>query len=186
MPAGDVPGVGVPAVHLLAVDVPVVDAPATRTRRLRAGFVALGIAAVMALVGCTAAPEAPAPAASPSASASALPTAAPAPALDPTGDATANLAYFDATNRALLAGTPTPTGREIIDTLVAAGFTKADMEVSPDVTVGNEAAGSIQFSVRLGSTCLIGQTGEAGYNALASPLLGTGKCLIGKTRTIDW
>jgi ABC-type transport system substrate-binding protein len=162
--------------------------PAGHVRRSRAGLVLAGVAAALVLVGCTSAPEAPAPAASssPSAPASAAPTAAPAPTLDPAGDATANLAFFDATNRALLAGTPTPSGREIIDTLVAAGFVKADMEVSPDVTVGNEAAGSIQFSVRLGATCLVGQTGEAGYNALAAPVLGTGKCLVGTTRAIDW
>jgi hypothetical protein len=60
------------------------------------------------------------------------------------------------------------------------------MEVTPDVTVGSEAAETIQFSVRANGSCLIGQTGAAGYNALAAPLLGTGKCLVGKTRTIDF
>jgi hypothetical protein len=80
----------------------------------------------------------------------------------------------------------TPNGQQLVENLVAAGFAKADMEITPDATIGKEAAGSIQFSVRINGSCLVGQTGEAGYNALAAPLLGTGKCLVGTTRTIDF
>jgi hypothetical protein len=144
------------------------------------------LATSLALSACTAGAVDPAPRPTASASSSATPTAPPAPELDPTGDAADNLAYFDSVNRALLAATPQPNGQQIVDNLVAAGFAKADMEITPDVTIGKEAAESIQFSVRIGGSCLIGQTGGAGYNAMAAPLLGTGKCLIGTTRTIDW
>jgi hypothetical protein len=140
------------------------------------------LAASLALSACTAA----AVESTPRPTASASSSATPVPELDPTGDAADNLAFFDSVNRALLATTPQPNGRQIVDNLVAAGFAKADMEITPDVTIGKEAAESIQFSVRIGDSCLIGQTGGAGYNAVAAPLLGTGKCLIGTTRTIDW
>ena len=147
----------------------------------------LAAAALVALAGCTSAPDVE-PTAKPSASASAspTPTAAPDPVLIPTGDATANLPFFDFVNRNLLATVPTPNGQQIVENLVGAGFAKADMEITPDTTVGKEAAGSIQFSVRVNGSCLVGQTGEAGYNAVAGPLLGTGKCLVGTTRTIDF
>jgi hypothetical protein len=140
---------------------------------------------VLVLAGCTPeVEETPPPA--PSASATPTETAAPAPVLDPAGDATANLAYFDMVNRALLATTPLPSGQQSIENLVAAGFAKADMEVSSDTTLDGDAADAIQFSVRINGSCLVGQTGNSGYNAIAAPLLGTGKCLIGKTRTIDF
>lgn len=159
-----------------------------QTGRARAGMVAAttAVVALLLLSGCT--PEAEPPVTGPVNSSSPEPTAsdAPDPVLDPAGDATANLAYFDFVNRALQETSPTPTGEQTIANLVATGFVKGDMEITPDATVGGEAAESIQFSVRINDTCLIGQTGGAGYNALAAPVLGTGKCLIGKTRAIDF
>ena len=160
-----------------------------RTGRSRAsvfGAFSVGALLVFALAACTGAPGDEPTRASASPSASATPTPAPDAVLIPTGDAEANLPYFDLVNRRLLAKVPTPNGQQLIENLVTAGFAKADMEVTPDTTVGDEAAGSIQFSVRANGTCLIGQTGEAGYNAVAAPLLGTGKCLVGNTRPIDF
>lgn len=159
-----------------------------RARRTRASVMVASAAALLLALGlaaCTMAPDTT-PTAKPSATPTPTPTEEPDPVLDPTGDAAANLAYFDFVNRNLLAGVPTPSGQQIVESLVAAGFVKADMEITPDVTVGREAAGSIQFSVRINGSCLVAQTGEAGYNALAAPLLGTGKCLVGATRTIDF
>jgi hypothetical protein len=153
----------------------------------RVSLASAGVVLLLALTACTSAPaDEPAPKPSSSASASPTPTKAPDPVLVPAGDAEANLPYFDFVNRRLLETVPTPNGQQLVENLVAAGFAKADMEVTPDVTVGSEAAETIQFSVRANGTCLIGQTGAAGYNALAAPLLGTGKCLVGKTRTIDF
>jgi hypothetical protein len=157
----------------------------SRYRAVMAGVVV--VAALSALAGCTEATPAPDPArptigSTPQASA----TAAPDPELVPTGDASANLAYFDFVNRGLLATVPAPNGQQIVETLVGAGFAKADMEITPDVTVGKEAAEAIQFSVRINGSCLVAQIGGAGYNAIAAPLLGTGKCLVGTTRTIDF
>jgi len=160
-----------------------------RSRRPRATLLAAVAAGALlvAISACTTTPEAK-PTARPTATATGAPapTAAPDPLIVPTGDAAANLPFFDFVNRRLLDTVPTPNGQQIVENLVAAGFAKADMEITPDTTVGKEAAGSIQFSVRVNGTCLVGQTGEAGYNAVAAPLLGTGKCLVGTTRTIDF
>ena len=162
-----------------------------RIRRSRAAVAAAagaaGLVLVLALAACTAAPD-PGPTARPTStpSGTATPTPEPDPVLVPTGDAEANLPYFDLVNKRLLDTVPTPNGQQLVENLVAAGFAKADMEVTPDTTVGSEAASTIQFSVRANGSCLIGQTGAAGYNALAAPLLGTGKCLVGKTRAIDF
>lgn len=156
----------------------------TRRPRIAGALVALALVS-FALAACTA-PEAAAPKPTVTPSADATSSPAPAPVLIAEGDAAANLPYFDFVNRALLATVPTPNGQQIVENLVAAGFVKADMEISPDTTVGKEAAEAIQFSVRINGSCLIAQTGGAGYNALAAPLLGTGKCLVGKTRDIDF
>ena len=162
-----------------------------RIRRSRTAVAAAagaaGLVLMLALAACTAAPS-PEPTARPTStpSGTATPTPEPDPVLVPTGDAEANLPYFDLVNKRLLDTVPTPNGQQLVENLVAAGFAKADMEVTPDTTVGSEAASTIQFSVRANGSCLIGQTGAAGYNALAAPLLGTGKCLVGKTRAIDF
>ena len=158
-----------------------------RIRRSRTGILAVVTAAalVSGLVACSApAPDKPKPSASQSASST--PTAVPDPTLDPAGDSEANLGFFDFVNRRLLATVPTPNGQQLVENLVSAGFAKADMELTPDTTVGSEAADAIQFAVRINGSCLVGQTGAAGYNAIAEPLLGTGKCLVGTTRAIDF
>jgi hypothetical protein len=157
-----------------------------RTRRVGVALAAAALVAC-ALTACAQSPATPAPATTPRADATSSPVEpAAVPTLVPDGDAAANLGYFDATNRALLAEVAAPNGRQVIDTLEAAGFAKSDMEVTPDTTAGNKAVGNIQFSVRMNDTCLVGQIGTAGYNSLAAPMLGTGKCLVGSTRSIDW
>ncbi|MBW8872796.1 MAG: hypothetical protein JF618_11790, partial [Leifsonia sp.] len=106
----------------------------------------------------------------------------------PGGTAQENLPFFDKVNQATLAANPNAQGRDFIDALVAAGFTKADMQVTVDTTTIGLKANSIQFSVRMGDTCLIGQNGAdaGGYSSLVAPALSTGACLIGDTRPIDW
>ncbi|MGO4594044.1 hypothetical protein AB4Z18_09505 [Leifsonia sp. 2TAF2] len=151
-----------------------------------------GLSVALALTGCTGgpAPTASHTAAPTVATATPTPTApTPAPiALVPGGTAQENLPFFDKVNQATLAANPNAQGRDFIDALVAAGFTKADMQVTVDTTTIGLKANSIQFSVRMGDTCLIGQNGAdaGGYSSLVAPVLSTGACLIGDTRPIDW
>jgi hypothetical protein len=148
----------------------------------RAGVVATVAALTLVLAGCVEepqpAPTTPAP--------TVEPTEAPEPEIALDGTAADNHAYFDQINRALVAAGGALDGRAFIDSLVAAGYPKSDMEVTPDRTAINGAADNIQFAVRLNGTCLIGQYGNVGYASTTAPLLGTGRCLVGATRPIDW
>ena len=148
---------------------------------------AVGLVGGLALSGCS-------PQSKPSVTttSTSTPSASGTPAVEPTlvpgGTAEQNLPFFDKVNRATLAAKPDAQGRDFIDALVAAGFTKTDMQLTVDTTTIGLKANSIQFSVKLGSTCLIGQNGadSGGYNSMVTPALATGSCLVGQTRAIDW
>jgi hypothetical protein len=146
---------------------------------------------LLALVGCVPAaptPTATAAASTSPASASAAPStaASAAPTIDLTGTAGQNQAYFDEVNKKFIAAGGDLSGRPFIDNLVKAGFPKAAMELTPDRTTVNAAADNIEFSIRFGSTCLIGEYGNIGYASTVTKLLGTSRCLVGITRSIDW
>jgi hypothetical protein len=95
--------------------------------------------------------------------------------------------FFDATVKTLLKTDPQPHGRDVIDALVKAGFDKKAMEVTADQTTLGRDVDSIEFSVLWKKRdCLVGQVGVSGYGSESSPVLGTGKCLVGQTRAIDW
>jgi hypothetical protein len=136
------------------------------------------------LAGCVEAPDpTPTPTLSPTGP---LPVEPAEPELDLDGDARDNQPYFDLVNTDLIAAGGALDGRAFIDNLVVAGFPKTEMELTSDRTAINGAADNIQFSVRLGGTCLIGQYGNVGYASTTTVLLSTGRCLVGQTRPIDW
>jgi hypothetical protein len=163
--------------------------------------IVLSVLAV-ALVGCSS--EAPAPSnpsaplkpspsssskptpASAAPSRSATPAPPPVPRYRSDGTAQANRVFFDAVNAKLFAGNGGANGRVIIDSLVAAGFDKSAMQVTPDNTSINGGVDSILFSVKIGDSCLLGQHGGGGYSSAVVVALKSGLCLIGKTRAIDW
>lgn len=145
--------------------------------------VVLVAAIVGALAGCV--PTAATPTTPPKPTSSASETPAP-PAINLNGTANQNRAYFDAVNEQFVAAGGDLSGRPIIDNLVKAGFPKVDMELTPDRTSVNLAADNISFSIRLGTTCLIGQYGNTGYSSTVQKLLSTSRCLVGTTRAIDW
>ncbi|WP_374010768.1 hypothetical protein [Leifsonia sp. LS-T14] len=165
-----------------------------------AAILVAGVSVALALAGCTGGTGGTGPTSTASGtatptpgtsapSASAPSTSAPATVgLVPGGTAEQNLAYFDQVNKATLAANPNAQGRDFIDALVGAGFPKADMQVTVDTTTIGLKANSIQFSVRMGDSCLIGQNGAdaGGYGSMVTPVLATGTCLVGQTRPIDW
>ena len=146
------------------------------------------LAVILALAGCSVASPKSSPAPATSGVPGAVPTSTstPVPAYDPTGNASANLAYFVAIGHAKFSDHPDITGRTIVDDLVAAGFDKKAMEITPDKTSIGLQAWNIEFSVKLNGTCLIGQAGNVSFHAFATTVLASGHCLIGKTRKIDW
>jgi hypothetical protein len=142
------------------------------------------VALAAALAGCTSTAPVAHPSASAKPSASATPT--PKPVYLPDGTAEQNKAYFDSVNSALIASNGSVDGKTIVNTLVAAGFDKAAMQLTPDKTSIGAAADSVLFSVHMGDSCLLGQRGAGGYSSSIGPALTGGSCLVGKTRTIDW
>lgn len=162
------------------------------TRAGRATIWAAGLAAAaLVLSACTPAQDpgpsetstAPAPSVT---EASAEP--APAPTLVPAGTAGQNLPYFTAIVDQVYATGVGANGRAFIDALVAGGFDKAAMQVTPDLTTIGDPVETLQFSVRWSDGCLLGQVGPAIGEPVTSvgPVLDDGACLIGTTRTIDW
>lgn len=104
------------------------------------------------------------------------------------GSAADNLPLFTAVMTQVAATDARAQGRAYVDALVAAGFPKADMQVTNDLTTVGNPADSIQFSVRWDGECLVGQVGPStpAPTALVLPLLSGDSCLIGQTRPIDW
>lgn len=167
----------------------------TATPRIRAGRIAVVVAAALVVAGSLAAcsPNAePQPSASPQTDSSAaeIPsvTPTPDPVYVPGGTAEQNKAFFDWSNAKVVASDNAAKGRSFIDALVAAGFDKATMEVTPDATSIGLDADSVQFSVKVGEDCLIGQYGpkSGGYHGIVAKPIATGRCLVGQTATIDW
>jgi hypothetical protein len=154
-----------------------------RRRGTTLALAATALAAAAVLAGCTPTPTATS---ARTASAVATPTPTASASIDLNGNAAQNLPYFDQVNKAIIAKGGDLGGRTFIDGLVAAGYPKTAMEVTPDRTTANLQADNIEFSVRLGSTCLVGEYGNIGYASTSQRVFSTGRCLAGTTRPIDW
>ena len=139
---------------------------------------------VASLVACVPSRPMPVPTYTPSSSATAAPDQDPV--LRPGEGAAENKAFFDQVADQFLFDHGMGDGRAAIDNLVAAGFRKEDMQVTPDTTALGIAVDSLIFSVRIKDECLIGQYSAMGYTSIIAPILGTGTCLVGVTRPIDW
>ncbi|GAB3389069.1 hypothetical protein GCM10027568_10830 [Humibacter soli] len=160
------------------------------TRRSHLAVLSAVVAPVLALglAACSSAAPTPTSTAKPSVTSSApAPVPSVVPTVNPKGSAKENLGYFDYVNRRTIAANPSPTGQQFVDGLAAAGFSKADMQVTADRTTVNLQPGSLQFSVLINGGCMIGQFGTdiGGYHSEVAPVLGTGKCLIGDTVPIQ-
>ncbi|MGO2659469.1 DUF6993 domain-containing protein [Mycetocola reblochoni] len=122
---------------------------------------------------------------SPTPSSSASDAAEPA-ALQPDGDAADNRPFFDEVN-ARTADGEVADGRHFVDALVDAGFDREAMSLTSDTTSIGLEADAIEFAVRWGDECLIGQFSDsAGYHSTVSPTMAGERCLVGTTRPIDW
>lgn len=169
--------------------------PRGGTRRAIA-LAAAAVTAALLLAGCAPSePTEPSQTSTPSETATATASATPTPTpttptaeLVPEGSAADNLPLFKAVTARVWRSSHKTQGRAYIDALVAAGFDKSDMQVTQDTTTVGNPAESIQFSVRWGKECLVGQVGPATGRPVTTVLPGLpgGACLIGETRPIDW
>ena len=104
--------------------------------------------------------------------------------LHPSGSAHDNLPYFTAVVSRVWASDARGSARAYVDALSAAGFVRADMQMTADTTTVGNPAESFQFSVRWGGTdCLVGQVGPSTGDPVTAvlPQLAGGRCLIGTT-----
>lgn len=142
------------------------------------------VACAFVLAGCTGDIEPPEPTNSIVASPTATPTADPEFVAE--GTAGQNRPYFDFVLEGVIAQNSTPSSATLVDALSAAGFDKAAMEVTADATPTGLRADSILVAVQIDGQCLIGQVREAALTSQLSDVLGTGRCLVGRTLSIDW
>jgi hypothetical protein len=112
-------------------------------------------------------------------------TPTPDPELVPGGTAGQNRPYFDFVLSTLVEASPEPASLEIVDTLEAAGFERAAMAVTPEKTRVGDPADSILVAVIVSGQCLLGQIAEEAVTTELADLLGTGKCLVGRTLSLD-
>ncbi|ALS56462.1 hypothetical protein C5C66_05775 [Rathayibacter toxicus] len=137
--------------------------------------VGLLLAVALGLEGCSV-PNAPVSTASPAASMSAA-------SLIAGGTAEQNLPYFEQVLRSVAEPDPHVPGSKVVEALIAAGFSKNAMQLTSDKTSMGLQADSVQVSVALSGSCLIGQYGtkSAGVRAVVMAPIATGACLIGQT-----
>lgn len=162
-------------------------------RHLRAvGALVICVSLTAGLAGCvSSAPADTAPSAGPSAPAP-QPDEVPVaePELVPGGDAQQNLPFFTSVLEEFAAGAEPVEGVPVVNALATAGFDRATMQVSFDLSKTGLVADSILVSVRYGSECLIGQivTADRSVATTREPALTESRtvCLIGNTRAIDW
>ncbi|PPH20194.1 hypothetical protein C5C99_09680 [Rathayibacter sp. AY1C4] len=157
----------------------------TRNRAARIALVLGGLA--VCLSGCTS-PSAPDPVVSSSAAEAPAPAESTAPvAFVPGGTTEQNLPVFEQTLRAAAEPDPEVSGSSVVDALVAAGFSRETMQLTADETSVGLDADSVQVSVKLGESCLIGQYGpkSGGVRAVIAAPIATGACLVGRTVPIQ-
>lgn len=144
---------------------------------------------VAALLLAACAPTAPMPVPTVSASPSLspgeedLPDATPE--LRPDGTALQNQLYFESVIAQYHAANGVGTADALVGALVAAGFDKSAMEVTPEYTSIGLAADSVIVSVRIQDQCLLGQVFGDRYSTIIAPVLGTGRCMVGETHPIS-
>ncbi|OYX54268.1 MAG: hypothetical protein B7Y93_06810 [Micrococcales bacterium 32-70-13] len=103
----------------------------------------------------------------------------------PGGTAGQNRPYFEFVIEQLLATNPQPTSILIADTLTAAGFPREALEVTADTTRVGDPADSILFSVQIEGQCLLGQVAQGSFGSELASVLGSGRCLVGRTVSLD-
>ncbi len=154
-----------------------------RSEVMRASIIgALGFS--LLITGCTPIDEQPTPTAAPTPSPSATPE--PDPELVEGGTAGQNRPYFAFVLATLIRQDSQPSSQTLVNALVNSGFDKAAMQVTADTTPVGQLADSILVSVLIDGQCLIGQIIGGELTTELADVLGTGRCLVGRTVSIDW
>jgi hypothetical protein len=104
----------------------------------------------------------------------------------PGGSARENQPHIDyVLSLAIEAGRPDVRGVELVAALVEAGYSREDMELTPDASLIELPADSTALTVRFGEECLITQWGSDWYASAVEPVLASDTCLLGETVSLD-
>lgn len=102
------------------------------------------------------------------------------------GSALENQPYLDFIVESSLESQGTSrAGLQVVEALVAAGFSTESMELTPDVSLIELPVDSTSVAVLIGQECFIGQWGTDWYVSQVEPVLATGTCLLGETVSLD-
>ena len=162
--------------------------PRSSSGRRYAGLVALVLPLVIGMAACsTPAPTVTSSAAGPTGKA----PAAGGPATDAvspgvTGAAPAApsgvSAAVEAALRALVASSPQPSTAQVRESLSAAGFAPAAVEVSASRTPTGLAADAVEVGVLGGNECVMAQLRSGTVATSVLPVLPNGRCFIGSVQ----
>jgi len=155
---------------------------ASRHRGAAAAIVAICAAL---LAGCAVGDAEPVPTEAPTSSAEPSPTPTPDPEFVEGGTAGQNRPYFEFIITGLLERSDRPTSATIVNSLAAAGFDRATIEITPDTTPVGELADSILVGIPIDGQCLLGQIIDGELVSQLADVLGTGRCLVGRTASLD-
>lgn len=137
------------------------------------------------LAGCATGDAEPVPTGAPTATAEPSPTPTPDPEFVEGGTAGQNRPYFEFIITGLLERSERPTSATIVNSLAAAGFDRATIEITPDTTPVGELADSILVGIPIDGQCLLGQIIDGELVSQLADVLGTGRCLVGRTLSLD-
>lgn len=140
---------------------------------------------VAVLAGCVASSPMPAPTPTTSSTPSATPTPEPDPEFVEGGTAGQNRPYFEFVMNGLLERSARPTSATIRNSLAEAGFALASIEVTEDTTRVGDLADSILIGILIDGQCLLGQVIGGELVTDLADVLGTGRCLVGRTASLD-
>ena len=77
------------------------------------------------------------------------------------------------------------SGLAVVEALEEAGFDRANLEVTRDMSLIELPVDSVSVALLWGDECFIGQWGNDWYVSQIEPVVATGRCLVGETVSLD-
>lgn len=149
-------------------------------------WAALALVAGFAVTGCQPVTDDPSPSPASDLVTEQTPDPAFIPERVPGGSARENQPHIDyVLTQAIEAQRPDVAGLDLVKLLVEAGYSREDMELTPDASLIELPADSIALAIRFGEECLITQWGSDWYASAVEPVLASDTCLLGETISLD-
>lgn len=146
---------------------------------------AAAVCIAVVISGCAGVAPQPVPTPTRTATATPTPTPTPDPQFVEGGSASQNLPFFEFIIRGLLERSARPDSATIRDSLAISGFDLATIEITPDTTRVGQLTDSILVGIPIKGQCLLGQVINGELVSQLADVLGTGRCLVGLTASLD-